>query len=124
MSLRPILFNRFILTFGGIALIALLWNLYVAANDEGRLEGRVTTADGRPVEGAVVILSKKTVVSVERIGSARTDAEGHFHFDGHGQYSVVLAARKAGVGTMRRRTVQLWFRNQNRVLAEALVLEP
>lgn len=115
--------NRFVLTFGGIALVALCWNLYVIANDGGRLSGRVTTVGGQPVEGAIVVLSKKTVVSVERIGSARTDADGRFVFENHGQYSVVLAARKSGVGSMRRRTVPLWFRNQNRELAEALVLE-
>ncbi|MGE0314610.1 MAG: carboxypeptidase-like regulatory domain-containing protein [Lautropia sp.] len=119
---RGWILNRFVLTFGGIAVVALCWNLYVIANDDGRLSGRVTTADGRPVEGAVVVLSKKSVVAVERVGSTRTDADGRFVFENHGQYSVVLSARKSGVGTMRRRTIALWFRNQNREIAEPLVL--
>jgi len=123
-KLRALLLNRFALTFGGIALIALAWNLYVSANDGGRLSGRVTTVDGTPVEGAVVVLSKKSVVSVERVGSTRTDAEGRFVFESHGQYAVVLSARKSGVGAMRRQTVKLWFRNQDREINEALVLEP
>ncbi len=117
------LLNRFVLTFGGIALIALAWNLYVLAHDDGRLSGRVTTPDGQPVADAVVTLSSKSVVAVERVGSVRTDALGHFLFENHGQYAVVLSARKSGVGSMRRRTVPLWFRNQNREISEPLVLD-
>ncbi|MEO8856010.1 MAG: carboxypeptidase-like regulatory domain-containing protein [Burkholderiaceae bacterium] len=119
-----LLLNRFTLTFGGIALATLCWNLYVAANNDGRLSGYVTTADGARVAGATVVLSRKTVTSVERIASSKTDAHGEFAFDHHGQYAVVLNARKSEIGSAPRRTIRLWFRDQNRVVAQPFVLEP
>lgn len=122
--MRTLLLNRFTLTFGGIALAVALWNIYVAANDGGRLTGYVTTADGARVAGATVVLSRKTVTSVERIASARTDAHGAFAFDHHGQYAVVLSARKAEIGSAPRRTIRLWFRDQNRDIRQPFVLEP
>ena len=41
---RGWLINRVTLTFGALALLALGWNLYVAAHDDGILEGRVVDA--------------------------------------------------------------------------------
>lgn len=124
MNVARLVRNRFTLTFGGIALAALVWNLYVAANDDGRLSGRVTAADGSPVAGAVVVLSRKTVTAVERVADTTSGPDGRFVFRDHGQYAVVLSARKAGVGSAQRRTIRLWFRNQNRELSQPLVLEP
>lgn len=124
MRAPAFLLNRFTLTFGGIALAAVAWNLYVVAHDGGRLSGRVVAADGAPVEGAVVVLSRRTVTSVERVADTRSGADGRFVFEQHGQYAVVLSARKGGVGSAPRRTVKLWFRNQDRDLNEPLVLAP
>lgn len=124
MKYASLILNRFTLTFGAVALVALGWNAYVAAHDGGLLSGRVTTADGSAVAGASVVLSRKTVTAVERVASVLTDAEGRFVFREHGQYAVVLGARKTDIGAASRRTVRLWFRNQDRVLAQPLVLEP
>ena len=44
--------NRFVVTFGGAALLAAVWNVYIANNDDGRITGRVVDAAGQPVEGA------------------------------------------------------------------------
>ncbi len=124
MKYASLILNRFTLTFGAIAVVALGWNAYVTAHDGGVLSGRVTTAEGTAVAGASVVLSRKTVTSVERVASVLTDAEGYFEFRDHGQYAVVLGARKTDVGSAPRRTVRLWFRNQDRVLAQPLVLAP
>jgi Carboxypeptidase regulatory-like domain len=123
VKLARLISNRFVLTFGGLALAALLWNWYVGMNDDGRLSGRVTTADGTPVADATVVLSRKTVTSVERVRETRTDAQGRFVFEHHGQYAVVISARKASVGAASRRTIRLWFRDQNRDLETPLILE-
>lgn len=116
--------NRYTLTFGAIALLAGLWNLYVALNDGGLIIGRVVGPDNRPVEGASVVLSERTLLV--SAGRARTvsDASGAFHFSGHRLYHLYLEASKAGVGRMPPREYRLYFRGQNLILRRPLRLEP
>lgn len=122
MNWQPLIRNRFTLTFGIIAVVILVWNIYVASNNGGRLEGRVVDADGAPVADAIVVLARKTVASVETIAETETDADGRYHFDRHGQYFLVLTARSAA-GESERRMIPLWFRNQN-IDVPPLVLMP
>ena len=65
--MRPWLVNRVTITFATIALVVLLWNLYVAQHDDGILAGTVTGPDGSPVPGAKVVLSERTIVSLDPI---------------------------------------------------------
>jgi hypothetical protein len=118
------LINRVTITFGAIALVVLLWNLYVAANDDGILAGTVVGPDGWPVPGAEVVLSERTIVSLEPIAETVTDDAGHFEFARHDRHRVVLTASKPGVGNSGRLEVRLYFRNQNRMLDEPLQLAP
>ena len=78
---RGWLINRVTLTFGAIALIALGWNLYVAAHDDGVLQGQVVDAQGEPVADAAVVLNERPIVSLAPIAENRTDATGHFRFE-------------------------------------------
>jgi hypothetical protein len=119
-----LLLNRYSITFGTIAIVVLAWNAYVAAHDDGILEGRVVAADGARVADAEVVLSERTVVSLRPVMSTRSDAEGRFRFSGHDRHAVVLTAEKPGVGQSDRHEVRLYFRNENRVLEEPLVLRP
>jgi hypothetical protein len=119
---RGWLINRATLTFGTIALIALGWNLYVAAHDDGILQGRVVDAEGRPVTDAAVVLNERTIVSLAPIAEARTDQTGRFRFERHDRHALVLTASKDGVGASPRVEVRLYFRNQNRTLADPLTL--
>jgi hypothetical protein len=119
---RGWLVNRVTITFGAIALIVLGWNLYVAAHDDGILEGQVVDAAGEPVAGAAVVLNERTIVSLAPIAETRTDAQGQFRFEGHDRHALVLTARKAGVGASPRVEVKLYFRNQNRRLADPVML--
>ena len=121
---RPLLINRFTITFGSIAVAIFAWNLYVLANDDGLLSGRVVGPDGQPVAGAEVVLSERTIVSLTPMATTTTDANGEFAFDKHDRHYVVLTASKDGLGKSQRREVRLYFRNQNRRLAEALRLQP
>jgi hypothetical protein len=123
MAWRPWLLNRVMITFGLIATVILIWNLYVLAHDDGILEGRVVGPDGAPVADAEVVLAERTIVSLDPIAETRTDAEGAFRFVGHDRHHVVLTASKDGVGASGRLEVRLYFRNQNRRLDDPLKLE-
>ena len=119
---RGWLINRVTLTFGTLALVVLGWNLYVAAHDDGILQGTVVDAAGQPVADAAVVLNERTIVSLAPIAETRSDAAGHFRFERHDRHALVLTASKDGVGASPRVEVKLYFRNQNRTLADPLTL--
>jgi hypothetical protein len=121
---RALLLNRFTLVLGTLAVLIAAWNVYVALHAGGRLAGTVVDPQGRPVADATVVLGRKTVTSIDRLGEARTDAQGRFEFRDHGQYWVALSANKQGAGTSVRTMVPLWFRNQDAELEQPLVLVP
>jgi Carboxypeptidase regulatory-like domain len=123
MAWRPWLLNRVTITFGLIAATTLLWNLYVLAHDDGILDGRVVGPDGAPVADAEVVLSERTIVSLDPIARTMTDAGGGFRFVGHDRHHVVLTASKDGVGASGRLDVRLYFRNQNRHLKDPVELQ-
>jgi hypothetical protein len=124
MGWRFWLINRVTITFGAIAIVVLLWNLYVIRHDDGILVGTVVGPDGQPVPGAEVVLSERTIVSLEPIAETMTDDQGHFEFTGHDRHRVVLTASKPDVGETGRLEVRLYFRNQNRELDQPLQLAP
>ena len=121
---RTWLVNRFTLTFGGIAVVVLLWNLYVAGNNDGILTGQVIGPNGAPAAGAEVQLSEQTIVSLNKIAATTADDEGFFKFLRHDQHSVVLTAAKDGFGKSDRYRVRLLFRNQNHTMHEPIRLNP
>jgi hypothetical protein len=124
MSWRYWLINRVTITFGTIAIVIGLWNIYVLQHDDGILAGVVVGPDGRPVAGAEVVLSERTIVSLDPIAKTVTDDEGHFRFTRHDRHRVVLTASKPELGASGRLEVRLYFRNQNRQLEEPLQLVP
>jgi len=116
------LWNRYTITFGGMALLAGLWNLYVALNSDGIISGRVVGPDGRAVEGATVVLSEKTLLVSAARAKATTDGQGAFRFSGHTLYHLYLEASKEGVGGMPAKEYRLYFKGQNLTLREPLRL--
>jgi hypothetical protein len=118
------LINRVTIAFAVIALIVVGWNAYVAAHDDGILEGLVTGPSGEPVPGAEVVLSERTIVSLAPIAKTTTDGEGRFRFERHGRHALVLNASKPGIGGSGRIEIRLYFRNQNRALEDPVRLEP
>jgi hypothetical protein len=116
------LWNRYTVTFGGMALLAGLWNLYVISNNDGIISGRVVGPDGRPVEGATVVLSEKTLLVSAPRAKTTTDVHGSFRFSGHTLYHLYLEASKEGVGRMPSKEFRLYFKGQNLTLREALRL--
>jgi hypothetical protein len=121
--LRSILYNRYTITFGTIALLAMAWNVYVMVNDDGIVAGRVVASDGSPVENATVVLSEKTLLVTSPRDKTTTDADGRFKFSGHSVYHVYLEAYKNGVGRAPQKDYHLYFRGQNLNLSESLQIE-
>lgn len=120
---RTLFLNRYTITFGAIAIIAALWNLYVAFNDDGIIEGRVVDPDNRPVEGATVTLFQKTLYVAEPRDKTTTDKNGAFFFKEHSSYKLWLEAIKEGLGKSPKEEFRLYFRNQNLYLSTPLRLK-
>jgi hypothetical protein len=118
------LINRVTLTLTVIAIVAAGWNLYVAAHDDGILEGVVIGPSGAPAPDAKVVLSERTIVSLAPIAETTTDAEGRFRFEGHDRHALVLNAGREDLGRSGRIEIRLYFRNQNRLLDEPIRLDP
>jgi hypothetical protein len=118
-----ILRSRYTITFGTVAIVAALWNLFVVLNDDGKFSGQIVDMEGKPVAGATVKLAKKSMVAIHFHGEEITDAEGRFFFSGHAFYHVHIEARKEGTG-ISKSDHHLYFRGQNTVLSEPLRLKP
>lgn len=113
--------SRWVIVPGGIAAVVLGWNLFVAANNGGVVEGRVVDATGSPVPGAAVLLFERAfIVSNERQRTA-ADAQGRFRFEGNASHAVQLQAVNGAVRS-ERVTLRLWFRAQNRRMEAPLRL--
>ncbi len=123
MTSCSFLWNRYSITFGGIAVLTALWNLYVILNDDGILAGRVVGPDRKPVPGATVVLSEKTLLVTAPRAQTMTDAEGGFRFNGHRLYHFYLEAYREDVGRMQAKEFRLYFKGQNLILREPLRLE-
>ena len=118
-----VLKNRYTLTFGLAGLLALVWNVYVVFNDDGILVGTVVDRYNRPVAGARVVLSEKSLLVTAPRDEVATDAAGRFRFEGHSLYHLYLEAGNGGGEGTARREVRLYFKGQNKVLRTPLVLE-
>jgi hypothetical protein len=114
--------NRYTLTLGSIALLAVSWNIYVALNNDGIITGRVVAADRTPVDGATVILSERSLLVAVTKGRTLTDARGEFAFTGHTFHHLYLEAHKEGVGRMPPGEFRLYFKGQNLFIGQPLVL--
>ena len=115
--------NRYVVTFGGIAIVTTLWNLYIAFNDDGIITGRVVGPDNRAVADATVTLFQKTLYVAEPRDKTTTDKNGEFLLTGHASYKLWLEAEKKGLGKSSKEEYRLYFRNQNLTLNEPLRIE-
>jgi hypothetical protein len=121
MTWRRVLLSRFFLV-PFVLLVAIGgWNLYVDDHAHGLLEGSVVDAAGNPVAGATVILSVHDFVTQVEKGRTTTDASGRFRFDDNNSHLIQLEARD-GSRLSARVMIRLWFRAQDRVVAEPLRL--
>ena len=112
--------SRWVVVPGGIAVVTLLWNAYVATHDHGIVEGRVVDASGRPVGGATVMLFERGFVTHQERERKVSDADGAFRFTDNRSHSIQLEADAQGFGRTDRRVVRLWFAAQDVELAQPL----
>lgn len=117
-----ILSHRFVAVPLAIGLIVLGWNIYVSLNANGLIAGSVVNASGRPVAGATVTLYRLNFITEVESARTRTNREGRFRFTGNRSHLIELQASAPALGASPRVTVHLWFRAQDRVLAQPLRL--
>ena len=121
--MKRILLSRFVVVPLSIAVIVVVWNIYVSLHDHGLLVGHVVDADGHPVAGATVILFTHDFVTQVEKARTSTDSDGAFRFNDNNSHLVQLQAQDGNL-TSRRITLRLWFRAQDRVLRKPLRLTP
>ena len=116
---RWVLASRFVVVPAALASVVLAWNIYVTLHAHGIVAGEVVNAAGRPVAGATVTLYRLNFITEVEAGQTRTDARGRFRFTDNRSHLIELQAVD-GQRTSPRVTVRLWFRAQDRVLANPL----
>jgi Carboxypeptidase regulatory-like domain len=120
---RPaVLRSRFVVVPVALAMLIGGWNVYVARHDHGRLTGRVVDTAGHPVAGATVVLFEQQFTNQVERARTETDGGGWFHFTGSKSHLIELQASGPGRQVSPRRIVRLWFRAQDRVLQQPLVV--
>jgi hypothetical protein len=116
--------HRFVAVPLALAVVVAAWNVYIAFNDHGIIEGRVQDRAGAPVAGATVIFFERNFVYYEEKQRAVTDAQGFYRFTGMKTHIGQLEARRADGRHSERRQLRLWFRSQDIEVAPLVVDAP
>jgi hypothetical protein len=124
MSWRRIIGNRFVLVPLALALLVAGWNIYIALNNGGIIEGEVRDRAGALVPDATVIFFERNFVYYQEKQRTTTDARGAYRFDGMNIHVGQLEARTADGRHSERRQLRLWFRGQNAIMAPLTVDTP
>ncbi|MGD9881261.1 MAG: carboxypeptidase-like regulatory domain-containing protein [Reyranella sp.] len=115
--------HRFVAVPLTLVAIVLAWNIYIAFNDNGILEGQVRDRSGAPVPGATVIFFERNFIYYEEKVRTTTDARGDFRFTGLAVHVGQLEAVTDDGRRSDRRQVRLWFRAQDTEV-KPLIVEP
>ena len=121
MSWRRILTHRFFVVPAAVALVVAAWNIYIAFNDGGLIEGEVRDRAGAPVAGATVIFFERNFVYYQEKQRTTTNARGAYRFDNMQVHVGQLEALTADGRHSERRQLRLWFRAQNAELAPLVI---
>jgi hypothetical protein len=114
--------NRFVIVLVSLGLAVAAWNVYVSLHDNGVVAGRVVDTEGRPVEGATVVLWVLNFTTYVEKTRATTDAAGRFVIHGNDSHNIQLAAEKPSAGRSPRIPVRLYFQGEDVTLPAPLVL--
>jgi hypothetical protein len=93
----------------------------VSLHNGGLIEGQVMDSTGKPVAGAEVVLLIQNVTTFSEKGRTRTGPDGLFMIEGNPSHRVQIVA-ETSTGRSERRELRLWFRGQNTVLRQPLVV--
>ena len=116
--------HRFVAVPLALLAIAVAWNVYIAFNDHGIIEGEVMDRTGAPVTGATVVFFERNFIYYEEKQRAVTDAKGHYRFTDMKTHIGQLEARTADGRKSERRQLRLWFRSQDTEVAPLIVEAP
>lgn len=119
-----VLRHRFFYVPVGLALLVAGWNLHVAANAGGLIEGEVHDAGGVPVSGATVIFFERNFINYQEQSRVTTDPRGAYRFSGMQVHVGQLEARMPDGRRSARYQLQLWFRAQNTRVPPLVVTVP
>ena len=122
--MRRTLTHRFVAVPLALLAIVVAWNVYIAFNDHGIIEGEVRDKAGAPMAGATVIFFERNFVYYQELRRTTTDARGAFRFDGMQVHVGQLEARTADGRHSERRQMRLWFRAQNTEIAPLILNVP
>lgn len=120
MSWR-LLRHRFVAVPLAFIALVLAWNIYIAFNDHGILEGQVRDRGGAPVAGATVIFFERNFIYYQEKVRTTTDVKGDFRFTGLAVHVGQLEAMTDDGRRSDRRQVRLWFRAQDTEVAPLVV---
>jgi hypothetical protein len=123
-TLLRVLRHRFVAVPLAIAVVVAVWNVYVAAHDDGIVRGAVVGPDGRPVAGATVSMMEQNFTTNSDRGKTQTRADGSFEFTDNRSHNIQLRAEKPGLGRSDLVVVRLYFQAQNVTLHEPLRIKP
>jgi hypothetical protein len=124
MNWRRFLTHRFFVVPLAVALLVAGWNIYIAFNDGGIIEGQVRDRSGAPVPGATVIFFERNFIYYQEKQRTVTDAHGAYRFDGMQVHVGQLEARTGDGRQSDRRQLRLWFRAQNTEVTPLIVGAP
>ena len=124
MSWRRILTHRFVAVPLAVALLVFGWNIYIAFNDGGLIEGEVRDRAGAPVPGATVIFFERNFIYYQEKQRTTTDAHGAYRFAGMQFHVGQLEARTEDGRHSERRQLRLWFRAQDTEVAPLIIETP
>lgn len=120
MSWR-LLRHRFVAVPLALVAVVVAWNVYIAFNDHGILEGQVRDRAGKPIAGATVIFFERNFIYYQEKVRTTTDARGDFRFTGLQVHIGQLEAMTDDGRRSDRRQVRLWFRAQDTEVAPLIV---
>lgn len=116
--------HRFVAAPLALIVIVVTWNIYIAFNDHGIIEGEVVDSDGAPVAGATVVFFERNFIYYEEKHRAVTDAKGHYRFTDMKAHIGQLEARTDDGRKSARRQLRLWFRSQDAAVPPLVVETP
>lgn len=113
-DVRFLLFNRFMVVLIGMLLVSGSAIAYTSVNDDARIYGTVTDANGDPVANATVVLEKLDIGTVPDPRKTKTDEDGRFVFTGQSDLLEFRLHATFNGSKSEMKHVHLYYKSQSR----------